>query len=304
MMLLVCPSCHTRYVVPDNAVGIDGRKVRCANCKHSWFQAVATPPVAPAPSIAAPVENEAVAPVQTLAAAPPPVAAPSAPPPLQAAPEDVPVAAPSAVLSSDNSPIVDAEEAPAEQAQPAFPRFVPEGSISPPPAAVYADPSSAPSILADGAPAHSHFAHEPPFNQCRNPAKIWMLVAIAFALTIAAVNLSISYFGGPNMGLSGAAKEPDLKIVLNNNLELNERDDGTPYFIASGSIVNPTGVKQAVPEILVTLKDASGRPVYSWKMKAKASTLAPGAKVGFSEARLDVPLAAKQISVGWVLAGD
>ena len=56
--------------------------------------------------------------------------------------------------------------------------------------------------------------------------------------------------------------------------------------------------------MLVTLKDASGRPVYSWKMKTKVRTLAPGAKVGFSEARLDVPLAAKQISVGWVLSGD
>lgn len=230
--------------------------------------------------------------------------APTVPPPLQAAPEDAPAAAPSVVLSSDNAPIVNAQAVPTEQAQPAFPRFVPERSISPTPAAVYADPSSAPSILADGAPAQSRFAHEAPFNQRRNPAKIWMLVAIAFAIAIAAVSMSISYFGGPNIGLSGASEEPDLKIVLNNNLELNERDDGTPYFIASGSIVNPTGVKQAVPEMLVTLKDASGRPVYSWKMKAKASTLAPGAKVGFSEARLDVPLAAKQISVGWVLSGD
>jgi hypothetical protein len=39
-------------------------------------------------------------------------------------------------------------------------------------------------------------------------------------------------------------------------------------------------------------------------MKAKASTLAPGAKVDFSEARLDVPLAAKDAVVGWVRSGD
>jgi hypothetical protein len=36
-------------------------------------------------------------------------------------------------------------------------------------------------------------------------------------------------------------------------------------------------------------------------MKAKVRTLAPGAKVDFSEARLDVPQAASQISVGWVI---
>jgi hypothetical protein len=195
-------------------------------------------------------------------------------------------------------------DADADDALSAFPRFATEHAVAPDSAPVYADPSLSAGNWADKEPTQSRFAHEPPFNQRRSPAKIWTLVAIIFALTVTLIGTAISYFGMPDIGLSSVAEEPDLIIVLNENQELNQREDGTPYFIASGSIVNPTGVKQNVPEMLVTLKDASGRPVYSWKMKAKASTLAPGAKVDFSEARLDVPLASKDAVVSWVLSGD
>lgn len=35
-MILVCPACDAKFKVPDGAIPPEGRKVRCASCKHSW----------------------------------------------------------------------------------------------------------------------------------------------------------------------------------------------------------------------------------------------------------------------------
>jgi predicted Zn finger-like uncharacterized protein len=68
-MILECPECRTRYLVPDAAIGAEGRTVRCASCRHSWHQE-------PAGTIARPAADV----IRADAYSPPPPPAPTAAP--------------------------------------------------------------------------------------------------------------------------------------------------------------------------------------------------------------------------------
>src|SRR5215475_1189716 len=57
-MLIVCPNCSTSYAIEPGSLGSDGRNVRCARCKTTWF-AGASPAEMPALAEAATDASEA-----------------------------------------------------------------------------------------------------------------------------------------------------------------------------------------------------------------------------------------------------
>lgn len=131
---------------------------------------------------------------------------------------------------------------------------------------------------------------------------IW--AALIFAVLAGASTAAVSWWGPPDwLPIPRAtfdAGRPGLVLDFPaDRQEWQQLPDGTEYFGASGTITNRTGSSTDVPPILIVLRDARDRIVYSWEVAPPRKRLAPGESVTVREAVTDVPRSARVAEIGW-----
>ncbi len=55
-MIITCPNCSARFRLAEDALGAEGRKLRCSRCKHSWHERPAA--IKAAPTVAPVIEPD------------------------------------------------------------------------------------------------------------------------------------------------------------------------------------------------------------------------------------------------------
>lgn len=308
-MIIACPACATRYAVPDSAIGVDGRTVRCAKCKHSWFQ--------DGPEMAEPIAAAyADRPPAPTARAAEPVRRRQAEPEKRVEPEPAEASAPVAVPQRVPAPAAPVEEARREPVPPAWSDEDDDEGQEPTVAAAplasgeipapvdWAVEEPAPEPAYDGEEdQYSQFDHGPPFRPRRNWLRWLTWSAGAFAALALAAVVAMSYLGTPSWlpiekPLFGA--DPGLTVEFPpSEQERRTLPNGAEFFGARVVVKNPARETKRVPPLLIVLRDARERVVYSWELVPPQRTLAPGEAMTINEAVTDVPKSAVYADIGW-----
>lgn len=315
-MQIACPACHTRYSVPDTAIGAAGREVRCAKCRHSWFQTGSDQAKEEAKGIAA-TPAESVQPVADVDHAPQGWAPHTAP--TNAEPADAetvtasgveePAAAQGWHPHSASAAMHDDAELAVEDPPVATAASHPihdEEIVEPEPVPGETHTSAFPPVE-DAQYAHDE-AIDAEYEELDRPARPWkklaLICVVLLIVAAAAVYGAVRAFGAPDWLPIGQSTfgPPAESLVLDFPLDDQDRRDlpnGRQLFAASGTITNTGTRTERVPPVLVVLRDSQERIVYSWEMMPPKDTIEPGESLRVSEMVTDVPRSAAMVDFGW-----
>ncbi|MBA4764697.1 MAG: zinc-ribbon domain-containing protein [Erythrobacter sp.] len=304
-MIIACPACSTRYVVPDNAIGVDGRTVRCAKCKHSWFQEGASAEGVGASEQAA-TSEPSVSPSRVPARPPTPSAGANKVSP-EASREPDRTAYPRPQASTETGDVASTAEvagvahAPRERT-PDFDETPPPSFVEKPKDETQGEPDFDGEVHEDD--LVSRFDRSPPFGPRRNTLKLWTWAAAIFALLAAGAIFAMSRYGTPDWWpvekpLFGEA-QPDLSLSFPPDAQRwRELENKTWMFTARIEVTNNAREPRRLPPVLIVMLNEREDQIYSWVVQPPQPTLAPGESIAIDEARTDVPRGAVYADVGW-----
>lgn len=330
-MIIACPACDTRYAVPDSAIGAEGRTVRCAKCKHSWFQD--PPPLDLDTPLTVKREEAALKAKETSQSAPASEeSSESVEGPSidhwkssdyeghgvgsrgvreELARTEKPTPAPEPAAQEQAPDLSEADDASTAPIAPESDPLASETSddFSGDADHLYDDESygAAQDHSADGEYEDddvSQFDYSPPFTARRNPLKMWTAAAAIFALLATGTVVAVNYYGlpdwlpiqRPTFGIG----QPELELDFPASQQRTETlESGEEIFRVSGSITNSGRETVSIPSLLIVFRDARDKPVGNWLVAPSKSELAPGETLNVTEAIADIPATADAAEIGW-----
>lgn len=286
-MHIACPHCTTSFAIDPRALGADGRTVRCARCKGTWFALPADARDEPALATAgAGASAGASLPARPRHAVPPP-------PDGDRAQVDIPTV-----------------ESPSIAGEPA------DGEIVEAPVVLDATARAAPGEAGDARPAR-----KPRAKRVRKPARrggrlvqprralAWPAACLATGLAVVSLvawraevvrmlpqTAPLFRAIGLDVNLRGLAFR-DVKTV-------RDTADGKPVLTVEGEVESVARKAVDVPRLRFAVRDGNGAEIYAWTAALEQATLAPGGKARFRSRLAEPPAEGRGVEVRFLNRHD
>ena len=270
-MFLSCPKCASRYAISDAQLGPAGRKVRCSDCGHVWFQEPVTEEARPSETQPdqKPVKQAAK---QKAAATPEPETEPT----------------PEAAFDADEA---DEAEAPMTRFDP----FADEtAGASPDASAETAWPEEPETVIAA---AHDdeerpRIPRLPRLPAEKRPSRAGRLGWILLLLLVA--GLAGGLFFGRNAIVTAwppaallyekigyPAPVPGEGLLIRNIRVERLLEGSTIILVVQGEVVNLSDLPAPIPPLRAMLRDLHRKDLQEWVFEASRPALAPGEMTPF-----------------------